>query len=100
MPWTPELFSAPVRERVEEKWERELETVPFFDGLLAGEFDAPVGSFAGEPKHPDKVAITIAGEKLEPAPGQSVISHGPERNLSVDEIAGIQLVEDAAGAEA
>ena len=131
-----------------EKWERELETVPFFDGLLAGEFDALVGSFAGEPElhHPvrgrirgtrafeayvtetnewlrqrkvsvenveygvverrgfvevvpEKIAITIDGEKLGPARGQSVISHGPDRNLSVDEI-GIQLVEDAAGAEA
>jgi len=29
-----------------------------------------------------------------------VIAHGPDRNLSVDEIGGIQLVEDAAGAEA
>jgi hypothetical protein len=32
--------------------------------------------------------------------GQSVISHGSDRNLSVDEIGGIQLVEDAAAAEA
>jgi hypothetical protein len=32
--------------------------------------------------------------------GQNVISHGPDRNLSVDEIGGIQLVEDAAAAEA
>jgi len=49
MPWLPELFSAPVLERVQERWRRELETVPFFDGLLAGEFDALIRSFAGEP---------------------------------------------------
>jgi uncharacterized protein (DUF427 family) len=49
--------------------------------------------------YPEKVTITIDGEKLEPAPGQNVISHGPDRNLSVDEIGGIQLVEDAAAAE-
>jgi hypothetical protein len=52
MPWTPELFSAPVLQRVEEKWARKLATVPFFDGLLAGELDALVGSFAGEPELP------------------------------------------------
>jgi hypothetical protein len=41
--------------------------------------------------YPEKVTITIDGEKLEPVPGQTVISHGPDRNLSVDEIGGIQL---------
>ena len=63
MPWWPDLFSAPVLERVQEKWERELETVPFFDGLLAGEFDALVGSFAGEPElhHPVRGRIRGAG---------------------------------------
>ena len=50
--------------------------------------------------YPEKVTITIGGEKLEPARGQNVISHGPDGNLSVDEIGGIQLVEDAAAAEA
>jgi hypothetical protein len=63
MPWTPELFSAPVLERVEEKWERELETVPFFDGLLAGEFDALVGSFAGEPELHHPVRGRIRGAR-------------------------------------
>jgi hypothetical protein len=43
--------------------------------------------------------MTIDGEMLEPARGQNVMSHGPDRNLSVDEIGGIQLVEDAAAAE-
>jgi ketosteroid isomerase-like protein len=54
MPWIPELFSAPVLQQVQDKWRRELETVPFFDGVLAGDFDALVGSFAGEPElhHP------------------------------------------------
>jgi hypothetical protein len=54
MPWVPELFSAPVVERLDEKWHHDLRTVPFFDGLLSGEIDAMVGSFAGEPElhHP------------------------------------------------
>src|SRR5262249_33019847 len=50
--------------------------------------------------YPEKLTITIDGEKLEPAPGQNVLPHGPDRNLSVDEIGGIQLVEDGVGAEA
>src|SRR5262249_47577583 len=44
--------------------------------------------------YPEKLTITIDGEKLEPAPGQNVLPHGPDRNLSVDEIGGIQLVDD------
>jgi hypothetical protein len=49
--------------------------------------------------YPEKLTITIDWEKLEPAPGQNVISHGADRNLSVDEIGGIQLEEDTAAAE-
>jgi uncharacterized protein (DUF427 family) len=45
---------------------------------------------------PDKVTITIDGEKLEPVPGQTVLPHGPDRNLSVDEIGGVELVQPAA----
>jgi uncharacterized protein (DUF427 family) len=41
---------------------------------------------------PDKVTITIDDETLEPVPGQTVLPHGPDRNLSVDEVGGIQLV--------
>lgn len=44
---------------------------------------------------PEEVTVTIDGEKLEPVPGQDVVAHGPDRNLSVDEIGGIQLVEHA-----
>lgn len=50
--------------------------------------------------YPARVAVTIDGETLEEAPGQNVIAHGPDRNLSVDEVGGIQLVEDALTADA
>jgi hypothetical protein len=50
--------------------------------------------------HPKKVTVTIDGEPLEEARGQNVIAHGPDRNLSVDEIGGIQLAEDVAATEA
>jgi hypothetical protein len=43
---------------------------------------------------PDEVEITIDGRKLEPVPGQTVVEHGPDRNLSVDEIGGIRLTEN------
>jgi len=54
MPWLPELFSAPALQRLQDKWDRELVTVPFFDGLMTGEIDALLDSFAGEPElhHP------------------------------------------------
>lgn len=63
MPWWPELFSAPALQRAEEKWQRELDTVPFFDGLLAGEFDALIGSFAGEPELHHPVRGRIRGAR-------------------------------------
>jgi hypothetical protein len=50
VPWLPELFSAPVLTQLEEKWDQErLEAVPYYDGLMAGEHDALIRSFAGEP---------------------------------------------------
>jgi uncharacterized protein (DUF427 family) len=54
-----------------------------------------LGSF-----YPANVTITIDGEKLEEAAGQDAIAHGSDRNLSVDEIGGIELVEAAARGQA
>jgi hypothetical protein len=61
VPWAPELFSAPALERIEEKWQEELVTVPFFDGLLTDELDALVGSFDGEPELYDPVRGRVRG---------------------------------------
>jgi hypothetical protein len=62
MPWVPELFSALVLQRLQEKWQREpLEAVPYFDGLMAGEHDALVESFAGEPELHDPLRGRIKG---------------------------------------
>jgi hypothetical protein len=50
MPWIPELFSAPALERLATKWELDrLDTVPYYVGLMSGEHDALIRSFAGEP---------------------------------------------------
>jgi hypothetical protein len=64
VPWLPELFSAPVLARIEDEQRREkLDTVPFFAALMAGETDALIQSFAGEPEfhHPVRGRIKGAG---------------------------------------
>jgi hypothetical protein len=86
MPWAPELFSAPILQRLEEKWGHELVTVPFFDGLLAGEFDALVGSFAGEPELHHPIRGRISGAR---AFGKYVIETNAwlsQRNVSVEDV--------------
>jgi hypothetical protein len=63
MPWAPELFSAPALQRLEEKWGRGLVTVPFFDGVMSGELEALVGSFAGVPELHHPVRGRIRGAR-------------------------------------
>ena len=51
MPWLPELFTAPALQQLQDRQRRdELTVVPYFDGLLTGDIDALVQSFAGEPQ--------------------------------------------------
>lgn len=54
MPWVPELFSARVLAQFEAKQQQKVVEVPYFDGLVAGEVEALIESFAGEPRiyHP------------------------------------------------
>ena len=61
MPWVPELFSAPVIARFEAKQRGRVKIVPYFDGLVAGEVDALVGSFVGEPRLPHPLRGLIEG---------------------------------------
>lgn len=63
MPWIPELFSAPVLQRLEERRQHTLETVPFFEGLMTGELDALIGSFAGVPELHHPVRGRIRGAR-------------------------------------
>jgi hypothetical protein len=62
MPWVPELFSAPALARLEAKQQRKVVDVPYFDGLLAGEVEALVESFAAEPRVQHPLRGTIEGE--------------------------------------
>jgi hypothetical protein len=54
MPWAPELFTSVVLRDMEQRRHTRLTAVPFFDGLLSGDTEALIGSFAGEPEvhHP------------------------------------------------
>jgi SnoaL-like domain len=56
MPWYPDLFSAPLLERIRSQAanKRAAEPVPYWDGVTSGETEALAGSFAGEPEvhHP------------------------------------------------
>jgi hypothetical protein len=64
MPWAPELFSFPALEAIKERRQRKyLMSVPFFDGLLAGEMDALIGTFAGEPELHHPVRGRVKGDR-------------------------------------
>lgn len=64
VPFMPELFSAPALARFYDKRRRdELEAVPYFDGLLAGEPDALVQSFAAQPELYDPVRGRVKGKR-------------------------------------
>ena len=64
MPWLPELFSAPALARVwEDERRHRLALVPFFPGLMTGETNALIESFAGEPEvhHPVRGRVKGVG---------------------------------------
>src|SRR5829696_16354 len=87
MPWVPELFSAPVLERLQEHWERErLESVPYYDGLMAGEHDALVKSFAGEPVLHDPLHGRVRGVRAFEAFVTELSRWLARRNVSVEDI--------------
>jgi hypothetical protein len=86
MPWAPELFSAPALQRLEEKRRHELVTVPYFDGLMAGEFDALVESFAGEPELHHPVRGRIRGARAFEAFVIETNGWLSQRNVSVEDV--------------
>jgi hypothetical protein len=63
MPWLPELFSASIVEKLEETYQEAIVSVPFFYGMLTGEIDALVASFAGEPQLQHPVRGRVRGER-------------------------------------
>ncbi|MFZ0380516.1 MAG: nuclear transport factor 2 family protein [Solirubrobacteraceae bacterium] len=86
MPWLPELFSVPALERIEEKRQQELVSVPYYDGLVAGEFDALVESFAGEPVLHHPVRGRIRGVRPFMAYAAEMNAWLNQRNILVEDI--------------
>jgi uncharacterized protein (DUF427 family) len=72
------------------------------DGIrhAAWSYRAPFGEMAAIGDlvsfEPDKVEVTLDGERLELEPGQNVTSHGMDRNLGIDEAGALQTVIAAA----
>jgi hypothetical protein len=97
MPWAPELFSAPALERLEEKRRRRLVSVPFFDGLVAGELAPLVQSFAGEPQLHHPVRGRIRGVRAFEAFVAEMNAWLGERNATVEDVE--RVVGDRQGFE-
>jgi hypothetical protein len=94
MPWIPELFSEPVLERLREKWERErLEAVPYYDGLMSGEHDALIRSFAGEPVLHDPLHGRIKGARGFESYVTVLSSFFAQHNMSFDAVEDV-ITED------
>jgi len=86
VPWIPELFSAPALQRIEDERRRRLTAVPYFDGLISGETDALIESFAGEPELHHPVRGRIKGAD---AFGRFVTDTNAwiaERNVTIEDV--------------
>src|SRR3954447_84760 len=86
MPWAPELFSAPVLARLEEKRREKLVTVQYFDGLMMGELDPLIGSFAGEPELHHPVRGRSRGARAFEAYFDEMQAMFRERIVSVEDV--------------
>ena len=87
MPWAPELFSAPVLERwLEKRRLDKLVDVPYFDGLMAGELDALVESFAREPEVHHPVRGRIKGVREFEALVTATNAWLSQHNVSVEDV--------------
>jgi hypothetical protein len=65
MPWFPELFSAPILERIRSQAAdaRVAAPVPYFAGVTSGEIKALIESFAGEPELHHPVRGRVKGRR-------------------------------------
>src|SRR5215475_5603626 len=97
MPWVPELFTAPALQSLEDKRHRKFVTVPFFDGILTGEMDALIGSFAGEPELYHPVRGRIRGKRAFEAYVADTRAWLADRNASVEEVRTIHAAPHACG---
>ena len=89
MPWAPELFSAPVLARLEEQRQHKLVDVPLWDGLMTGELDALIGSFAGQPEVHHPVRGRIRGAQAFGAFVAELNAWFRRLHVSVEEVDGV-----------
>jgi hypothetical protein len=86
MPWVPEMFSAPALARVLDTRQQELVAVPYFDGLMTGETDALVESFAGAPEVHVPMRGRVKGIRAFEAFVSETSSWLRQRNVSVEDV--------------
>jgi len=86
MPWMPELFTVPALQHLEDGRHRQFETVPYFDGVVTGQFDALVESFAGEPELYHPIRGRIRGERAFRQYLADTSAWLSERNISVEDV--------------
>jgi hypothetical protein len=92
MPWVPELFSAPALQRVLDQRRLDaLVAVPYFDGLLAGDPDPLVESFAGAPELYDPVRGRVKGEAAFRAFATGTGAWLRDHDVSVDDVEHVVL---------
>ncbi len=64
MPWTPELFTAPISEARRAEGEAcANDAIAYYEGILAGQPNALVRSFAGQPRVNDPRVGLVEGEE-------------------------------------
>jgi hypothetical protein len=87
MPWIPELFSAPALERIRVEGQRErLSAIPYFAGMMAGETDALIRSFAGEPELHHPVRGRVKGARAFERFVAETNAWLAERNAAFDDV--------------
>jgi hypothetical protein len=86
MPWVPEMFSAPALAQVLETRQQKLVAVPYFDGLMTGETEALVNSFAGVPEVHVPMRGRVKGKRAFEAYVSETSSWLRQHNVSVQDI--------------
>ena len=97
MPWASELFSAPALEHLQEQRGREFVAVPYFDGLLAGEPDALINSFAAVPELHVPVRGRVKGREAFAGFAAETSSWLKQHSVAVEEVA--HLIAEGHGFE-
>jgi hypothetical protein len=86
VPWIPELFSASVLERIRSQAREARATVPYFAGLMSGETDALVRSFAGDPELHHPVRGRVKGRRAFKRFATETHAWLAERNAAVEDV--------------